>query len=281
MAIDFQCGRFELRLDRPFIMGIVNVTPDSFSDGMQHYSHQEAINHGLQLVKEGADILDIGGESTRPGAEPVSEEEELRRILPVIEGLRHCGAPLSIDTFKPRVMDACLSAGADLINDIYALRYDGAIEVVAKHSQCGVCIMHMHGEPKTMQDDPPTYDNNITKGVYQFLLDRMLALQGKGVAPNRIMIDPGLGFGKTAEQNYQLLAQLPVFSTLNAPILVGASRKSMIGAVTGQAVDKRLSGSVAAALVAVQRGARIVRVHDVWQTKSALDVWAEIKRVDG
>ncbi|MDY3331636.1 MAG: dihydropteroate synthase [Pelistega sp.] len=276
MTANFQCGRFELRFERPFVMGIVNVTPDSFSDGMQHYGAEQAIAHGLQLVQEGADILDIGGESTRPGAEPVSVEEELRRVIPVIRGLKDCGVPLSIDTFKPEVMQAALEAGADLINDIYALQQPGALEVVANHPNCGVCIMHMVGEPKTMQVAPPDYAGDVTAAVKDFLAERIELMQASGIAANRIMIDPGFGFGKTVQQNYQLLANLSALKSLNKPILVGVSRKSMIGAVTGQSVEHRVPGSLVAGIAGVDRGAVVLRVHDVWQTKSAVDVWQAI-----
>lgn len=276
MTASFQCGRFELRFERPFVMGIVNVTPDSFSDGMQHYDAKQAIAHGLQLVKEGADILDIGGESTRPGAEPVSIEEELRRVIPVIKGLKDCGVPLSIDTFKPEVMRAALEAGVDLINDIYALQKPEALEIVAKHSNCGVCIMHMVGEPKTMQLNPPDYAGDVTQAVKQFLAERIELMQAAGIQANRIMIDPGFCFGKTVQQNYQLLANLSALKTLNKPILVGVSRKSMIGAVTGQTVENRMPGSLVAGMAGVERGAVVWRVHDVWQTKSAVDVWKAI-----
>lgn len=278
MSRDFQCGRFKLRFERPFVMGIVNVTPDSFSDGMQHYGAEQAIQHGLQLVQEGADILDIGGESTRPGADPVSEEEELRRILPVIEGLKNCGVPLSIDTFKPGVMAAALEAGADMINDIYGLQQPGAVDVIAQYPQCGVCVMHMVGEPKTMQVSPPDYAGNVTQAVYDFLQERVQLMREHGISDDRIMIDPGFGFGKTVQQNYQLLANLSVFKHLQLPILVGVSRKSMIGAITGQDVNHRLPGSLSAALAGVAKGAAVLRVHDVWQTKNAVDVWQAIEQ---
>lgn len=279
MSTRFQCGRFELSLERPFVMGIVNVTPDSFSDGMQHFDAKQAIAHGLQLVAEGADILDIGGESTRLGADPVSTAEELRRILPVIEGLKDCGVPLSIDTFKPEVMQAALEAGADMINDVYALQQPGALDVVARYPQAGVCIMHMVGEPKTRQNNPPSYGGNVTQAVYQFLKSRVQLMRDKGIDARRIMIDPGFGlFGKTVQQNYQLLAELAELQSLNLPILVGVSRKSMIGAVTGQTVDKRMPGSLIAGIAAVRRGALVLRVHDVWQTKSAIDVWNAVEQ---
>lgn len=278
MSSDFLCGRFKLRFERPFVMGIVNVTPDSFSDGMQHYDAQQAIQHGLQLVQEGADILDIGGESTRPGADPVSEEEELRRILPVIEGLKDCGVPLSIDTFKPGVMAAALDAGADMINDIYALQQPGAVDVLARYPHAGICIMHMVGEPKTMQVNPPDYAGDVTSAVVSFLKERVQVMLDKGIDASRIMIDPGFGFGKTVQQNYQLLANLSVFKNFQMPILVGVSRKSMIGAVTGQDVNHRLPGSISAGLAGVARGAAVLRVHDVWQTKNALEVWQAVEK---
>ncbi len=278
MSSLFQCGRFELRLDRPFIMGIVNVTPDSFSDGNHHFSTQAAIEHGLQLVAEGAEFLDIGGESTRPGSEPVSVEYELRRVIPVIEGLRACGVPLSIDTFKPEVMEQALAAGADLINDIYALRQEGALEVLANYPKAGVCIMHMHGDPKTMQTNPPDYDHAITQHVYDFLQNRMQLMQDAGIAKNRIMIDPGFGFGKTMPQNYQLLAEMEQLKNLEAPILIGVSRKSMIGYATNQTVENRTVGSVVAALAAADRGAVVLRVHDVEATRDGLNVWKAIKK---
>ena len=278
MSSLFQCGRFELRLERPFIMGIVNVTPDSFSDGNHHFSAQAAIEHGLKLVAEGAEFLDIGGESTRPGSEPVSIEDELRRVIPVIEGLRDCGVPLSIDTFKPEVMDQALAAGADLINDIYALRQEGALEVVAKYPQAGVCIMHMHGEPKTMQVSPPDYNDAITQHVYDFLQERMQVMLDAGVAKNRIMLDPGFGFGKTMQQNFQLLAEMERLQSLETPILIGVSRKSMIGYATNQPVEKRTVGSVVAALAAADRGAVVLRVHDVEATRDGLNVWNAIKK---
>lgn len=278
MSSLFQCGRFELRLERPFIMGIVNVTPDSFSDGNHHFSAQAAIEHGLKLVAEGAEFLDIGGESTRPGSEPVSIEDELRRVIPVIEGLRDCGVPLSIDTFKPEVMDQALAAGADLINDIYALRQEGALEVVAKYPHAGVCIMHMHGEPKTMQVNPPDYNGAITQHVYDFLQERMQVMLDAGIAKNRIMLDPGFGFGKTMQQNFQLLAEMERLQSLEAPILIGVSRKSMIGYATNQPVEKRTVGSVVAALAAADRGAVVLRVHDVEATRDGLNVWNAIKK---
>lgn len=278
MSSLFQCGRFELRFDRPFIMGIVNVTPDSFSDGNHHYSTQAAIEHGLKLVEEGADFLDIGGESTRPGSEPVSIEDELTRVIPVIEGLRDCGVPLSVDTFKPEVMEQSLAAGVDLINDIYALRQEGALEVMAKYPKAGVCIMHMHGEPKTMQVNPPDYGGDITQHVYDFLAERMQVMLAAGISKNRIMLDPGFGFGKTMQQNFQLLAEMERIKKLDAPILIGVSRKTMIGHATNQVVEKRTVGSVVAALAAADRGAVVLRVHDVEATRDGLNVWNAIRK---
>lgn len=270
MANSFLCGRFEFDLERPLVMGIVNITPDSFSDGGQHADADSAITHARKLVSEGAHILDLGAESTRPGAEPVPAEQELARLLPVIEGLRDCGVPLSVDTFKPEVMRAVLDAGADMINDVYGFRQPGAIEAVAG-SRCGLCIMHMKGEPRTMQDAPEYSDLLGEIGV--FLGARAQRLRAAWVDPRRIVLDPGFGFGKTAEQNYQLLRRLSSLRVSSYPLLVGLSRKSMIGAVTGRAVQDRLAGSIAGALASVARGASIVRVHDVAETVDALKVW--------
>lgn len=273
-AVSFQCGRFELSFERPLVMGIVNVTPDSFSDGSLHFQADQAIAHGLELVRQGADILDIGGESTRPGADPVSVEEELHRIVPVIEGLLHCGVPLSIDTFKPPVMVQALKVGADMINDIYGFRLPGALDAVAD-SRCGVCVMHMQGEPKTMQQ-APVYEHLLNE-VAGFLRERVDVLRQAGVSDRRIVLDPGCGFGKTVQQNYQLLhhfADLPVYGL---PWLIGVSRKSMIGHIIDRPPAQRVAGSVAAALAAVDRGAFIVRVHDVQETVDALKVWRAVQ----
>lgn len=270
MANTFLCGRFEFDLERPLVMGIVNVTPDSFSDGGAHDDTDSAVAHARQLIAQGAHILDLGGESTRPGADPVSIEDELRRLLPVIEALRDCGVPLSIDTFKPEVMRAVLDAGADMINDIYGFRQPGAIEAVAQ-TRCGVCVMHMKGEPRTMQEAPEYTDLLGEIGV--FLGARAQRLRAAWVDPRRIVLDPGFGFGKTMDQNYQLLRRLSSLRVSSYPLLVGLSRKSMIGAATGKPVQDRLAGSVAAALACVARGAAIVRVHDVAETVDALKVW--------
>lgn len=269
-----RCGRFTLDLSRPRIMGIVNVTPDSFSDGGRLLAPDAAIAHARRLIDEGADILDIGGESTRPGAEPVPLEEELARLLPLIEALRDSGVPLSIDTFKPAVMRAAIEAGADMINDIYGFRQPGAIEAVAG-SDCGLCVMHMQGEPRTMQQAPAYAD--VAGEVGAFLREQAQRLEAAGVDPGRICLDPGFGFGKTTAHNYDLLRSLPTIGALGYPLLIGVSRKTMIGAVTGRPVGERLAGSIAAALAAVARGAAIVRVHDVAATVDALKVWQAVQ----
>lgn len=277
MNSDFICGRFALDLSSPLVMGIVNVTPDSFSDGgAQSEQLDLAIERGLQMVEAGAQILDIGGESTRPGSDAVSVEEELRRIIPVIEGLHGSGVPLSIDTFKPEVMQAALDAGADMINDIYALRQPGALEVVAKHPNCGICIMHMEGVPKTMQQSPPDYGGEITLAVKQFLQERIDTLLKYDIDSSRVMLDPGFGFGKTVAQNYQLLNELAELKSLELPLLIGLSRKSMIGAVVAKEPKERVIGSVVAAMAAADRGAVVLRVHDVVETADALAVWRAI-----
>ena len=268
MVHSFLCGRFELDLGRPLVMGIVNVTPDSFSDGGLHNDPDAAIAHAHALIAEGAHILDLGGESTRPGAPAVSADEEKRRLLPVIEALRDCGVPLSIDTFKPEVMRAVLDVGADMINDIYGFRLPGAVQAVAD-SRCGLCVMHMQGEPGTMQDAPQYAD--VLGEVRGFLDARADCLLAASVDARRIVLDPGFGFGKTANQNYQLLRGLD--SLRDYPLLIGVSRKPMIGAATGRPVGERLPGSIAAALACVARGAAIVRVHDVAATVDALKVW--------
>ncbi|ANN79105.1 dihydropteroate synthase [Bordetella flabilis] len=276
MANTFLCGRYEFDLERPLVMGIVNVTPDSFSDGGEHDDPDAAIAHARQLVAEGAQILDIGGESTRPGAPPVPEEQELARVLPLVEALRDCGVPLSIDTFKPGVMRAVLDAGADMINDIYGFRQPGAIEAVAG-ARCGLCVMHMKGEPRTMQATPPEY-NDLLGEIGLFLGSRAQKLRAAWIDPRRIVLDPGFGFGKTADQNYQLLRRLGSLRVSSYPLLIGVSRKSMIGHATGRDVHGRLAGSLAAALAGVARGAAIVRVHDVAATVDALKVWQAVEQ---
>lgn len=254
-------------------MGIVNVTPDSFSDGGRHLLRDAAIAHAHQLISEGANILDIGGESTRPGAQAVSVQEELDRVLPVIEGLRGVAVPLSIDTFKAEVMQAALIAGASMVNDINALQQPQALQVVAA-SDAAVCLMHKQGKPQTMQLEPNYQD--VLQEVLDFLRNRVIAVEAAGVARERILIDPGFGFGKTLLHNLTLLRQLARFSELGVPLLAGLSRKSMLGMITGQEVNNRVPASVAAALIAVQHGACIVRVHDVWETVDVLKVWQAV-----
>lgn len=276
----FQCGRYQLPLNRPHVMGIVNVTPDSFSDGGQHDSTDTAVAHALQLVEEGADILDIGGESTRPGAEVVPVEEELRRVIPVIEALRTaCKLPISIDTYKPEVMRAAIAAGADIVNDVNALRAEGAETVIAENDQVGVCLMHMLGTPQTMQN-APQYDD-VTTEVSTFLQARLSSLLDKGVAANRILLDPGFGFGKRTIHNLSLAKNLPVLCDLGQPLLVGLSRKSILGQVIGtEDKNQRLYASVAAAVLSVMKGAFIVRVHDVKATVEALKVVNAVAQAD-
>lgn len=270
----FHCGRYALNLSRPRIMGIVNVTPDSFSDGGKFADTELAVAHALQLVEEGADILDIGGESTRPGATPVPLEDELRRVVPVIEQLaRLTKVPLSIDTYKPQVMQAAIDAGADLINDVRGLQEPGALEVAAR-SQAGICLMHMQGTPQTMQLDP-RYDDVVTE-VRDFLAARMAAAEAAGIGAERIVLDPGFGFGKRTEHNIALLQALPQLLALGRPLLVGLSRKSVLGQLTGGDVSVRLHSSIAASVLSVMKGARIVRVHDVKATADALKVVAAV-----
>ncbi|MCC7310938.1 MAG: dihydropteroate synthase [Sulfuritalea sp.] len=269
MTQHFHCGRFVLNAGRPLIMGIVNLTDDSFSgDGLRGDS-EAAVAHSRQLIEEGAHILDLGAESSRPGAAPVSAQQEIDRLLPVIEALRDCGTPLSIDTVKPEVMRLGLNAGADMINDINALRAPGALEVVAA-SKAGVCLMHMQGDPHTMQDAPHYAD--IVSEVAEYLAERVAAAEAAGIALNRIAVDPGFGFGKSLEHNIQLLRRLDELVVPGLPLLVGMSRKSMLGLITGRAAPERVHGGVAAHVLAVERGARIVRVHDVAATRDALAV---------
>lgn len=275
MAGRWTCGRFEFNLERPILMGIVNVTPDSFSDGGQHDQTDTAIAHARQLIAQGAHILDIGGESTRPGAASVTLEIELARIMPVLDALKDSGAAISIDTCKAEVMRAVLAGGADMINDVTGMRTAQARAVVAQHPHCGVCVMHMQGEPRTMQQNPHYED--VVREVHQALLHQAYTLQESGVDRARISIDPGLGFGKTLAQNYQLIAGLETIASSGYPVVFGASRKSMLGAVTGQSVDQRLAGSLAAALAGVAHGAAVLRVHDVAETRDALMVWQSVK----
>ena len=275
LAPTLDCNGRALRLDRPRVMGIVNVTPDSFSDGGAHDNLDAAVAHGLKLAEEGADVLDIGGESTRPGADEVSVEEELRRVIPVIERLgRETALPISVDTSKPEVMRAAVAAGAGLINDVYALRRDGALDA-ASALGVPVVLMHMQGEPRSMQA-APQYDDVVAE-VHRFLAERIFAAEMAGITKKRIVVDPGFGFGKTLEHNLILLAQLQRFAELGAPVLAGLSRKKSIGELTGRAdARERVHGSVAAHLIAAQRGARLLRVHDVAATVDALKVWEAV-----
>lgn len=267
----WQTARFRIDLSQPRVMGIVNVTPDSFSDGGRHRTAGAALAHCQRLVNEGADILDLGAESTRPGAPPVPLDEELERLLPVLRGAVALGVPVSVDTFKPEVMRECLAAGADIVNDIWALRQPGARDVVAAHPACGVCLMHMHGEPRTMQQSP--MEGDAVSQVRKFLDDQVRALRALGVAAERIVVDPGIGFGKTVTQNFALLSRQRELLDTRQPVLAGWSRKSSLGQVTGMEVGDRMVPSVAAALLAVERGARVVRVHDVRETVAALKIW--------
>ncbi len=254
-------------------MGVLNVTPDSFSDGGHHATPEAALRHANRLVEAGADLLDIGGESTRPGAAPVSADEEIRRIVPVLDALRDCGRALSVDTRRALVMRAAIEHGADLVNDIEALRAPGAIDAV-RASDAGVCLMHMQGEPGTMQQAP--HYGDVVGEVEDFLAGRIAAAVDAGIDRERIVVDPGIGFGKTLRHNLQLLAALDELRALGVPLLVGVSRKSMIGTLTGRDVDHRLAGSLSAMLSAVMRGAHIVRVHDVAASCDALRVWQAI-----
>ena len=267
-----QCGRFGYNLaQRPLVMGILNVTPDSFSDGGRFQALEFAVERAEQMIKDGVDIIDIGGESTRPGSPSVPVDEELRRVMPAIYALRELGYPLSIDTCKTEVMREAIIAGADMINDINGFRAPGAIDAV-KDSDCALCVMHMQGTPQDMQAQPAYGD--VVADVTAFLRERIDALLAAGVARERITIDPGFGFGKSVEHNYALLRSISrMESELGLPVLAGLSRKSMIGAVTGRSVEQRLAGSLGGALAAVAQGARIVRVHDVAETVDALKVW--------
>ena len=280
----WQTSRFQIDLTRPQVMGIVNVTPDSFSDGGTYFQQGNGLigvfEHCAQLLRDGADMLDIGGESTRPDAVPLPLDEELARVLPVVRHAVQLGVPVSVDTYKPEVMQAALDVGADIINDIWALRQPGALQAVARHPACGVCLMHMHREPQTMQAQP--MQGNVMVQVVEFLEGRALVLERAGVNSTRIVLDPGIGFGKTVEQNFLLLRQQRVLLATGYPLLAGWSRKSSLAAVSNPSlataarldVGERMVPSIAAAVLAVDRGARVVRVHDVRETVQALKVWS-------
>jgi dihydropteroate synthase len=275
----WQTSRYSIDLSRPKVMGIVNVTPDSFSDGGRFASTRLALAHCEKLLVEGAHILDIGGESSRPGTPPVPLEEELARVLPVLRDAVTLGVPVSVDTYKPELMQQVLELGADIINDIWALRRPGARELVAAHPGCGICLMHMHGEPRTMQRSP--MEGDAVPQVATFLAEAARLLVNAGVDRSRIVWDAGIGFGKTVEQNFALLARQGELLAGGYPLLAGWSRKSSLGNITGLPVNERLAPSIAAALLAVERGARIVRVHDVKETLAALKVRAAMVSVAG
>lgn len=268
-----QCGNFKLSLARPLLMGVINVTPDSFSDGGLYLSTAAAVAHARQLIDEGADLLDVGGESTRPGAAPVTLDEERRRVLPVLEALADAGVPLSVDTQKPQLMREAVAAGVAMVNDVNGFEAPGALAAVAG-SNCAICIMHKQGDPQTMQQAPQYAD--VVIEVRDYLQQRIAAAEQAGVAAERIVVDPGFGFGKALDHNLELLRRLDAIAALQVPVLAGLSRKSMIGKLTGRDAGDRLAGSLAAALLAVQRGAAIVRVHDVAATRDALAVWKAV-----
>jgi len=270
--MNWQTSRFLIDLTLPRVMGIVNVTPDSFSDGGTHDTPSQALTHCEQLLREGCDILDIGGESTRPGSPAVSLGDELARVMPVVRDAVKLGVPVSVDTYKPEVMREVLDAGADIVNDIWALRLPGALDAVAAHPNCGVCLMHMHRDPQTMQAAPMS--GEVLGAVQAFLAERAAVLRAAGAKEPRILLDPGIGFGKTVAQNFELLEKQSELLSLGYPLLAGWSRKSSLGAVTGiENASDRMVPSVAAALLAVEQGARVLRVHDVKETVAALAVW--------
>ena len=271
-----RCGKFELAVDRPLVMAIVNLTPDSFSGDGLAADAQRAIAHARRQLDAGADLLDLGAESSRPGAIPTSLDDELARLLPVLDALAGCGVPISVDTYKPEVMVAAIAHGASMINDICALRLPGALEAVAA-SDCAVCLMHMQGQPLTMQQQPDYAD--VVGEVRDFLEARVSAALAGGIARERLLLDPGFGFGKTLEHNLSMLRHLDRFAIDGLPLLAGMSRKSMLAAITGRPVGERLAASIAAALLAVERGAAIVRVHDVRETGDALRVWQAVAGV--
>jgi len=267
-------GEHKLDLSRPRVMGILNVTPDSFSDGGRFVDREKALDHARRMAADGADIIDVGGESTRPGALPVPEDVELERVVPLVEALAREGMRVCVDTTKPAVMRAALAAGAGMINDVRALREPGAIAALSA-SNAAVCLMHMQGEPRTMQAEPHYAD--VVKEVRAFLVERALACEAAGIARDRIVVDPGLGFGKTVAHNLELLRSLDEFKATGYPVMAGISRKSTLGRIAGRDVNELVAASVAAALAAVARGASLVRVHDVRETVDALKVWQVIE----
>jgi dihydropteroate synthase len=270
----WRCGHFLFdfsKRKRPLVMGILNATPDSFSDGGRYRTDSDAIAQAELMIANGVDLIDIGGESTRPGAELVSLQEELDRVLPVIESLKNCGVPLSIDTYKAETMRQALHTGANCVNDIWALRQEGAIDAVLDSSNCGVVLMHMQRDPQTMQFDPEYID--VISEVSQFLNERVALLIKSGINQDRIAIDPGFGFGKSLEHNINMLAHFQSFTSVGFPVLAGISRKSMLGKITGKDTNDRVASSVAAAIMAADRGAQIIRVHDVPETVDALKLW--------
>jgi dihydropteroate synthase len=275
--MELRCGRHVLDLSRPRVMGILNLTPDSFADGGRHADAARALDHARRMAEDGADLIDVGGESTRPGASPVPEAEELRRVLPVVEALAGAGIAVSVDTRKPAVMRAAIEAGASMINDIGALTAPGALDAAAAGG-AAICLVHMQGEPQTMQRSPQ-YGDVVTE-VREYLLARARACEAAGIAADRIVVDPGFGFGKTLAHNLALLRALSGIAAAGYPVLAGLSRKSSLGSITGRPVEERLAASLAAALAAVAHGAAIVRVHDVRETVDALKVWLAVERGD-
>jgi len=272
-----RCGQYLLTLERPLVMGIVNLTPDSFSGDGLVGDIDRAIQHASAQFEAGSDILDIGAESSRPGAIATSEDEELRRLLPVLREITRWGIPVSVDTYKPGVMRAALEAGASMINDITGMTRPGAIEAVAD-SDCAVCIMHMQGEPGTMQQAPVYGD--VLAEVRDFFVEQVANCRSAGIADERLVLDPGFGFGKTLEHNLKLFRELGSLAIDGLPLFIGVSRKTMLGAITGRPVDQRLAASIAAALVGAQKGAKILRVHDVAATRDALAIWSAIEQGD-
>ncbi len=278
MPATWRCGHFLFdftRRKRPLVMGILNATPDSFSDGGMFRTVTDAITQAELMVKSGADLIDIGGESTRPGAKPVSLQEELDRVLPVIEALKGCGIPLSIDTYKAETMRQALRSGVDCVNDIWALRQNDAVAAVSESKDCGIVLMHMQRDPLTMQFDPEYQD--VIAEVSQFLDERAKLLILNGISRDRIAIDPGFGFGKSLEHNINMLSHFESFTTLGYPLLAGISRKSMLGKITGKETHDRMAPSIAAAIMAADRGAQIIRVHDVAETVDALKLWEALQ----